>query len=221
MRAPSCLAALLALTSSALAHAPHDTLSSHGPLSEREVAVQLAAVKGPHNAIVDRNASAPLVNTTYAAFQGTTSSDGVVDSFLGMPYAQAPIGDLRFRQPLPINASTLNISSTSGSLFNASARLNATTVPLVNATTFGNACPQQAGLAALTTYPALPELNVSLVTGGGPASSVGQGEDCKSPFNFFFGRTQTRDLRRDVPSTCLLKSFSIFEPFYCPRVRRY
>lgn len=204
-----------------MAHAPHDTLSSHEPLTEREVAVQLAAVKGPHNAIVDRNASAPLVNTTYAAFQGTTSSDGVVDSFLGMPYAQAPIGDLRFRQPLPINASTLNISSTTGSLFNASARLNATTVPLVNATTFGNACPQQAGLAALTTYPALPELNVSLVTGGGPASSVGQGEDCESPFNFFFGRTQTRDLRRAVPSTFLLKSFSIFEQFYCPRVRRY
>ena len=41
----------------------------------------------------------PVVKLNYATFQG--ASTGGVDSFLGIPYAQPPVGDLRFRRPKP------------------------------------------------------------------------------------------------------------------------
>ena len=55
-----------------------------------------------------KHAAGPVVGLNYATFEGTTT-DGV-DKFLGMPYAQPPIGDLRFRRPqppLPIPGNTL------------------------------------------------------------------------------------------------------------------
>jgi hypothetical protein len=39
----------------------------------------------------------PVVSLDYATFQG--NSTGGIDSFLGIPYAQPPVGDLRFRRP--------------------------------------------------------------------------------------------------------------------------
>ena len=41
----------------------------------------------------------PVVHLNYATFKG--ASTGGVDSFLGVPYAQPPVGDLRFRHPNP------------------------------------------------------------------------------------------------------------------------
>lgn len=40
----------------------------------------------------------PVVNLEYAAYRGTTLAAGV-NQFLGMRYAAAPLGDLRFRAP--------------------------------------------------------------------------------------------------------------------------
>lgn len=40
----------------------------------------------------------PTVNLGYASYRGTRLPAGV-DEFLGMRYAKAPVGDLRFRAP--------------------------------------------------------------------------------------------------------------------------
>ena len=55
-----------------------------------------------------RRAGGPVVGLDYATFEGV--STGGVDKFLGIPYAQPPVGDLRFRRPrppLPLSGTTL------------------------------------------------------------------------------------------------------------------
>ena len=46
-----------------------------------------------------RRAGGPVVSLDYATFEGASTSG--VDKFLGISYAQPPLGDLRFRRPQP------------------------------------------------------------------------------------------------------------------------
>ncbi|KAK6002215.1 hypothetical protein QM012_001853 [Aureobasidium pullulans] len=51
------------------------------------------------------HASSPIVTITNGTVQGVHSSEWNQDFFLGIPYAQPPLSDLRFRWPQPINTS--------------------------------------------------------------------------------------------------------------------
>ena len=58
--------------------------------------------------VVEGRDGGPVVSLNYGTFEG--ASTGGVDSFLGVPYAQPPVDNLRFRRPnppLPLSGITL------------------------------------------------------------------------------------------------------------------
>lgn len=52
-------------------------------------------------------ASLPTVDVGYVKYLGNQSYPNTV-AYLGIPYAEPPIGDRRFRAPLPLNTTRVN-----------------------------------------------------------------------------------------------------------------
>ena len=51
-----------------------------------------------------------IVDTGYAKYLGNRSYTNTV-AYLGIPYAEPPIGDLRFRAPLPLNKTRVTLAT--------------------------------------------------------------------------------------------------------------
>ena len=64
-----------------------------------------------------------IINTTSGPFQGDTAESGL-ERWLGIPYGQPPVGNLRFKAPVPITSPATDVKQ---------------------ASTFGDACPQPPG----------------------------------------------------------------------------
>ena len=56
------------------------------------------------------SAQQDIVNTGYAKYHGNRSYTDTV-AYLGIPYAEPPIGDLRFRAPLPLNKTRVTLAT--------------------------------------------------------------------------------------------------------------
>ncbi|KAI0819594.1 carotenoid ester lipase precursor [Trametes gibbosa] len=102
-------------------------------------------------------ANAPPISVTLDNATVVGTSDGRIDQFLGVPFAQPPVGNLRFRSPQPVTPY----------------------VGLINATTPGNQCYQQNLPEPPVPNGASPELQQFLDAilasqGTGPPQS----EDC-------------------------------------------
>lgn len=61
-------------------------------------ALQIAKAAVVYNRVNDAGDSSPVVDLGYARYRGVRLDAGV-DQFLGMRFAQAPLGHLRFRAP--------------------------------------------------------------------------------------------------------------------------
>lgn len=59
----------------------------------------------PATSVVDAVAAknSPLAHTKNGTYHGTYAAEYDQDFFLGVPYAQPPVGDLRFRNPASLN----------------------------------------------------------------------------------------------------------------------
>jgi acetylcholinesterase len=122
--------------------------------------------------VLTRRDGGPVVSLNYATFEGASTNG--VDSFLGVPFAQPPVGNLRFRRPkppLPLPGTTL-VSDLS--LFRASLwgfYVHRRFRGPHQATTFGSACLQQN-----YTLPEIPGLNYSALATF--ISKANASEDC-------------------------------------------
>ena len=111
------------------------------------------------------------VKLSSGIFRGV-STPGVTDKFLGIPFAVQPVGNLRFKAPVPITQ---------------------TSNAIVDASTFGHACPQPAstGLGAPVGEDCL-HLNVNLLSSTETA--------CIDRPHCRYGVLKARAQRRSFPS---------------------
>jgi carboxylesterase type B len=66
---------------------------------------------------VSAGTEANIVDTGYAKYLGNRSYPNTV-AYLGIPYAEPPVGDRRFRAPLPLNTTRV-ASESKGAVINA------------------------------------------------------------------------------------------------------
>lgn len=65
-----------------------------------------------HSATLANSTSVPIVNTSVGSFQGThleLANGSSQDIFYGIPYAQPPVGALRFARPQPVNTTASTV----------------------------------------------------------------------------------------------------------------
>lgn len=130
------------------------------------------------------NASTPIATVANGTYQGRYLSEWDQDVFLGIPYAQPPIGPLRFRWPQSLNSSFTGVKSAEqygyscyqyGTTFNLSEdclNLNGKTMTLSNGETYS--CSSVIRPQGYTSNDSLPVL--VWVFGGGlyTGSTAGQ-----------------------------------------------
>jgi carboxylesterase type B len=70
----------------------------------------LASYFDPARLFIPSSAQGDIVDTGYAKYLGNRSYTNTV-AYLGIPYAEPPIGDLRFRAPLPLNKTRVTLET--------------------------------------------------------------------------------------------------------------
>lgn len=60
--------------------------------------------------LISCSAQGDVVDTGYAKYLGNRSYPNTV-AYLGIPYAEPPVGDLRFRAPLPLNKTRVTLAT--------------------------------------------------------------------------------------------------------------
>ncbi|KIM54027.1 hypothetical protein SCLCIDRAFT_31424 [Scleroderma citrinum Foug A] len=106
----------------------------------------------------DSVTSPPIVTLDYGSFQGFCSPLST-DSFLGIPFAQPPVGDLRFNKPVPPSSLGPGVN---------------------NATSYADACPQMPPYTPGVTFPVNPGLAgaAAYLNEFLPQPNVAASEDC-------------------------------------------
>ncbi|KAH8989912.1 carotenoid ester lipase precursor [Lactarius hatsudake] len=111
-----------------------------------------AAVATVFAATLPITSSSPIVKLDKGTFVGTTANG--TNKFLGIPFAQPPVGDLRFRLPKAFGAY----------------------IGKYNASSFGLSCPQQADPLALPD--GLPPPTLQYLSSIGTSTTIPTSEDC-------------------------------------------
>ncbi|KIM54024.1 hypothetical protein SCLCIDRAFT_1222315 [Scleroderma citrinum Foug A] len=108
--------------------------------------------------IAASDSGSPIVTLDYGSFQGFCSASSTV-SFLGIPFAQPPVGNLRLNKPVPPSSLGPGVN---------------------NATSYANACPQMPTYPPGVTLPDNPGMAgaVAYLNEFLPQSIVAASEDC-------------------------------------------